>query len=105
MPIPVVVDIIRRGIEGREGNEIIYRVLEYGETVSKCDPEPAREIMKMLLERGLKSVSATQIVNIAPRDIDLLKILLYFEERMPDQETLEEIIRIIDEKCSTMSRR
>ncbi|MEZ0290726.1 MAG: hypothetical protein ABWJ42_06535 [Sulfolobales archaeon] len=99
--IPHTIEIIKKNIESREANELLYRVLEYGEEVAKCDFEAAEEIARILSEKGLKDVTITQIIDIAPRTVDELRILFYFEERIPDREFLEEIINLLNEKCSS----
>lgn len=99
IPLTLVVGILRKQLERGELSDLQRRVFEYGETVIKCSPERAEKAFEELLRLGLKEVTASQIIDIYPRSIDEIKILLAFEEKRPSEEVLNKILDILRENC------
>jgi DNA-directed RNA polymerase subunit F len=78
---------------------IVQRVLEYLHKFNKVPIERAREFREKLESMGLKEDSIVMIMNICPRTIDELLILLVNEERSLEKERLEEILKLVNEYC------
>lgn len=79
--------------------DIIQSMLEYTKTISKCDSEKAEQLYSELKKMNLKEVTIAMIINIRPKIVDELRTLLIFEDRIPDEEVLKEIIDLLDKYC------
>jgi len=100
VPIPVAKEIVKKVKEQGTSNPIIERTLEYLSRFSKCSAEKALEAMKELIEKlDFSPITATILVNIAPKTLDEARVLLDFEKRLVETETLEQALNIIKEKC------
>ncbi len=101
IPLTIAVGIMRRYVDRSSISELQQRFLEYGESVIKCSPDTSEELFEELIKLGLKEVTASQIIDIAPSDINTLKILFVFEERTPSDETLEKILDMVRNYCGS----
>lgn len=91
----MIEDLAERGVELES---IELRVLDYLRKFNKC--EQGDELVKELEKRGFSEITAVMIVNIAPKDVETLKILLNFENKSYDEEFLNEVLKTINEYCS-----
>ncbi len=108
IPIPIVKKILEEELKKQEAlgitldlSSLAYRTKEYVDEVSKCDSEKAERAYNRLLEKGLREITAAILVNILPKTVDEARILLNFEPRTLTTEEIEEILRILEEECST----
>ncbi|MET1101682.1 MAG: hypothetical protein ABWW69_04310 [Pyrodictiaceae archaeon] len=100
VPIPVAKEIVKKVKEQGTSNPIIERTLEYLSRFSKCDAKRALEAMRELTEKlDFSPITATILVNIVPKTIDEARVLLDFEKRLVETETLEQALDIIRRKC------
>jgi|YelNatPaOPRAMG01_1025707.scaffolds.fasta_scaffold22428_5 DNA-directed RNA polymerase subunit F len=75
---------------------IARRTMELADMLSKCgQPE---ELYEKLLGLGLKDLTASMIVDIAPKTEEEVKILLGFEESMSD-ETVSKVLELVSTYC------
>ena len=91
----MIEDLVERGVELES---IELRVLDYLRRFNKC--KRASELVEELKKRDFNEITAVMIANIVPKDIETLKILLNFENRTHDEESLNEIIKMTSEYCS-----
>lgn len=88
-------DLAERGVELES---IELRVLDYLRRFNKC--KKADELVKELEKQGLSEITAVMIANIVPKDIETLKILLNFENKSLEEESLNEIVKTVSAYCS-----
>lgn len=88
----MIEDLAERGVELES---IELRVLDYLRKFNKC--KQGDKLVKELEKRGLNEVTAVMIVNIAPKDVETLKILL---NKSYEEEFLNEVLKTINEYCS-----
>ena len=73
------------------------RVMELAETLKRCeDPE---ELYKELLELGLSDLTASMIVDIAPRSVDEARVLLSFESSGVGDEVISKVLGLVASRC------
>ena len=99
LTIPEALELLKKRVGEAEATELQNRTLEYLELFAKCGVSEATELLKALVEKGLKQETAVMIVNIAPRSRDELRTLLYGEEAMLEPEEMDEIIRLVEKFC------
>ncbi|OYT49123.1 MAG: hypothetical protein B6U85_00175 [Desulfurococcales archaeon ex4484_42] len=98
IPYAEVARIIRKLMErGVELDQITMRVYEYVSKFTKC--ERASELVNILTSMRLKEITAVIIANILPRSIDELRALMNFEDEIPSEDKLNEILSKINEVC------
>jgi DNA-directed RNA polymerase subunit F len=86
---------------GGEISELVKTVIEYLDKVSKCSDDAAEEVYNELKKYGLKETSIAMIINIVPQSIDELRTLLVFEEKIPDEQILKNIVELLNSKCKS----
>jgi len=101
VPLTIAVGIMRKYVDRSSMSELQQRFLEYGDSVIKCSPEASEELFEELIKLGLKEVTASQIIDIAPSDTNTLKILFVFEDKAPSDETLERILDMLKNYCGS----
>lgn len=84
--------------EGVELESIEMRVLDYLRRFNKC--QRGDELAKKLEEKGLSEITAVLIANIVPKDLETLKILLNFESKTLEEETLNEVLNTVTAYCT-----
>jgi len=99
IPITIAIGIMKRSIDISNITDLQQRFLEYGEKIIKCSPEAGEELFEELLKLGLKEVTASQIIDISPSDISILKMLMSFEDKMPSNDVLEKILELVRDYC------
>lgn len=73
------------------------RTMELAEALKKCD-EPER-LYEGLIKLGLTDLTASMIVDIAPRNQDEVKLLLSFESSSISDERISEILSLVASYC------
>ena len=68
--------------------------------VTRCDEDVVEALYNDLKSYGLKEVTISMILNILPQSVDELRTLLVFEEKVPDENILKEIVEKISQQCS-----
>ncbi|MCS7110772.1 MAG: hypothetical protein N3D82_05420 [Ignisphaera sp.] len=79
--------------------ELIRSTMDYLDRTSKCDDKAVEYIYEMLKNLKLKDTTISMILNILPRNLDELRILLTFEETIPDDSILNKILDAINQNC------
>uniref|UniRef100_A0A7J3QCT9 DNA-directed RNA polymerase subunit Rpo4 n=1 Tax=Ignisphaera aggregans TaxID=334771 RepID=A0A7J3QCT9_9CREN len=79
--------------------ELVHVTIDYLNNVSKCDSEAVEALYKSLKNYNLKDATISIILNILPRSLEELKILLIFEDSVPDDTILNKIIETINQYC------
>ncbi len=98
IPYAEVTKIIKGLMEkGVELDQITMRVYEYVSKFTKC--KKASELVSTLTSAGLREITAVIIANILPRSVDELKALMNFEDEIPGEDKLNEILSKINEVC------
>jgi DNA-directed RNA polymerase subunit F len=75
--------------------------LEYLQTLTTmCNPDKAEELMNILKnEFRLRDTSISLIINILPKTIDELRMLLAFETTIPEEDALHKILELVKVFC------
>lgn len=73
------------------------RTMELAEALKKCD-DPDK-LYEELIELGLTDLTASMIVDIAPRSQDEVKILLNFEPPGIGDELISKIVDLVSNYC------
>ncbi|MEL9939754.1 MAG: hypothetical protein QW632_00505 [Ignisphaera sp.] len=84
-----------------EASEIVKVTLEYLDKVEKCDYEKIENLYNELKKFGFKETTLAMILNILPRSVDELRALLVFEDRVPEEDVLKNVVEIISNTCKT----
>jgi len=102
IPYAVAKKLLEKYAQKLGGNvsELVRIVMEYLNNVVKCNEDVIEELYNELRKYELKETTIAMILNILPQTIDELKTLMVFEERIPDENMLKEIINMINEQCS-----
>uniref|UniRef100_A0A7J3I809 DNA-directed RNA polymerase subunit Rpo4 n=1 Tax=Ignisphaera aggregans TaxID=334771 RepID=A0A7J3I809_9CREN len=82
--------------------ELIRSTMDYLDSVSKCDDKAIEYIYDVLKSFKLKDTTISMILNILPRSLDELKILLNFEESLPEDSILNKILDLINQHCQQL---
>lgn len=104
IPNPIAKKILEEYLSKLRNIDVIAEparsALEYLQTLSTmCDYNRARELMSKLQEFKLKDITISLIINIAPKTIDELRMLLSFETVIPDENILNNILWLVKEYC------
>lgn len=75
---------------------IAKRTMELADLLDKC--EQPEELYGKLLNLGLKDLTASMVVDIAPRNEEEVKILLNFEESVSN-EVVSKILELVNTYC------
>ena len=77
------------------------RTMELAESLKKCeDPE---KLYEELVKLGLSDLTASMVVDIAPRNIDEARILLNFESSSNISEIVSRIVELVSTYCYKQS--
>lgn len=79
--------------------ELVHSTIDYLNNVSKCDEKSVEDLYEKLRSLKLKDTTVSIILNILPKNLDELKILLTFEETIPEDAILNKIIDMITQSC------
>lgn len=77
------------------------RTMELAEALKKC--ENPEELYRKLLDLGVNDLTASMIVDVAPRSIDEVRILLGFETSNISDDVLSTILDLVSNYCYTSS--
>ncbi len=100
VPLAMVKKIIEEEKnKGVELPELVKLFEEYIDKVNKCDVERIEELYSKLKELGFRSETVAMMINIRPRILDELRILLVFEPTVPDEDVLKKVLELLDEYC------
>jgi len=84
-----------------DDNPTLRKVLEYLDRVVKCPEDSAEELFEKLKMYGLKEETASMILNVVPTSVDELRTLLFLESRVPEENVLDEIVKLVSEHCTS----
>ncbi len=73
------------------------RTMELAEALKKCDDPEA--LYEELVKLGLSDLTASMVVDIAPRDRDEVRMLLSFEPKDVSDEVVSRIIDLVSSHC------
>ncbi|MEM1644538.1 MAG: hypothetical protein QXL96_01500 [Ignisphaera sp.] len=75
--------------------------LEYLQSLrTLCDPDKSEALMNKLQEEyNLRDTTIALIINVIPRTIDELRMLLAFETSVPEEEIQRKILDVVKEYC------
>lgn len=73
------------------------RTMELAEVLRKCDSP--RELYEELIKLGLNDLTASMIVDVAPRSQDEVKMLLNFESSSVVDEVISKIVDLVSKYC------
>ncbi|MEM4513595.1 MAG: hypothetical protein QXZ41_03710 [Ignisphaera sp.] len=81
--------------------ELAKSALEYLQLLrTLCDPNKSEILMNKLREEfKLRDTTIALIINIVPRTIDELRMLLAFETSVPEEDIQRRILEIVKEYC------
>ena len=79
--------------------EAASSALDYLNSIPSCEPDKAEELEKKLKELNLRDITVAQIINIRPKTLDELRMLLVFESTVPDEDVLNKILELVQEYC------
>jgi len=82
---------------------LLSRVLNHLEKTHKIPPEKSQELRSFLESKGLREETIVMIMNICPSSLDELQYLMELEEKIPDSNTLSEILSQITSYCGGSS--
>jgi len=80
-------------------SELARVVMEYLDKVVRCNENDVEELYNELKKYGFKEVTTSMILNIIPQSIDELRTLMVFEESIPDENVLKNVVDMINERC------
>ncbi|WP_440058942.1 DNA-directed RNA polymerase subunit F [Thermogladius sp. 4427co] len=88
-------------IREKEGNVplILSKTFSYVEKHSKIRPEEVQSAISFLKGLGFKDETIVMIINICPKTVDELRILLDYEERYIEENTLKEVVEYMKNVC------
>lgn len=73
------------------------RTMELAETLKKCDDPGA--LYEELMKLGLSDLTASMVVDIAPRSRDEVRMLLSFEPEDVSDEVISRIVDLVSTYC------
>ncbi len=75
---------------------IAKRTMELADLLNRC--EQPEELYGKLLDLGLKDITASMLVDVAPKSEEEVKILLNFEESVSD-DVISKILELVNTYC------
>ena len=69
----------------------------YADAFAKLSADKAEKMMKKLEDMGIDDKYATQIVDLLPRSVAVLKLIFEKAERKPDEKEMNAIIELAKE--------
>lgn len=104
IPNPIAKKILEEYFSKLSSTDIVSEsarsAFEYLQTLTTiCEPDKAEELAAKLREFKLKDITIVLIINILPKTIDELRMLLSFETVIPDEGALSSILELIDKYC------
>ena len=95
--LPEVKEILSKG-DPESMDQIQRWTYDYVSKFSKIDPKAAKKMKQDLIKQcGLTEEEAVEIVNILPRSLPELRSFTFGWKKLILSETLEKILKIIDE--------
>lgn len=89
-------DVLKSLAQGAELNEIQRKTMDYLEKVVKTGDSAEAKVSELISKFGFARVTAIQLVNIMPEDLDELKTLIQLLERREfSDEELKEALAIL----------
>jgi len=76
---------------------IARRTMELAMTLVRCDS--GEELYSKLLGLGLNSLTASMVIDVAPRSPDELRILLNFEPAGVPEEVQSKVLELVSTYC------
>jgi DNA-directed RNA polymerase subunit F len=76
---------------------IARRTMELAMALVRCDE--GEELYSKLLELGLSSLTASMVVDVAPKSLDELRILLNFEPTEVPEEVQSKVLELVSTYC------
>lgn len=105
IPNPIAKKILEEYVSKTAGYnltaETARSALEYLQSLPKqCDYSKAQELASKLQEDfKLRDTTVALIINILPRTVDELRMLLAFETKVPDEGAQQKILELVKEYC------
>lgn len=103
IPNPLAKKILEEYLAKLRAKDIVAEparsALEYLQTVTKCNSDRIEELVEKLQAMKLKDITISLIINVYPRTIDELKMLLAFEPTIVEEVELNNILELIREYC------
>ncbi|MCC6047023.1 MAG: hypothetical protein LM571_02415 [Desulfurococcaceae archaeon] len=98
IPLAVALKKLRESeAKGLPIKGIAKRTMELAMTLVKCDS--AEELYGKLLELGLKGLTVSMIVDVAPKNLDELRTLLNFEPANIPEEVQLKVLELVSTYC------
>jgi len=98
IPLAIALKKLRESEErGLPIKGIARRTMELAMALVKCDN--AEELYSKLLELGLKGLTASMIIDVAPKSLDELRILLNFEPAGVPEEVQSKVLELVSTYC------
>lgn len=89
-------DVLKSLAQGAELNDIQRKTMDYLEKVVKTGDSAEAKVGELISKFGFARVTAIQLVNIMPEDLDELKTLIQLLERREfSDEELKEALAIL----------
>ena len=104
IPLPLVKKILSKRAKEMK-KELMYQqrvALDYANKFSKMSPSNATKVLDKLMNKyGLSRLLAVQIINIAPRIVDELRILFQIDRSISlTEEQMNEIVELIQKNVT-----
>ncbi len=105
LPLPIVKKILSKRAKESKMSDLMYQqrvALEYANRFSKMSPSNAAKVLEKLMKKyGLSRTLAVQIINIAPRIVDELRILFAIDPSVSlTTEQMEEIVELVQKNVT-----
>jgi DNA-directed RNA polymerase subunit F len=98
IPLAVALKKLRESeAKGLPIKGIAKRTMELAMALARCDS--AEELYSKLLELGLNGLTASMIVDVAPRNLDELRVLLNFEPTNVPEEVRLKVLELVSTYC------
>ena len=104
IPLPLVKKILSKRAKEMK-KELMYQqrvALDYASKFSKMTPSNATKVLDKLMNKyGLSRILAVQIINIAPRIVDELRILFQVDRSVSlTEDQMKEIVELIQKNVT-----
>jgi len=98
IPLAVALKRLRESeSKGLPVKGIARRTMELAMALVRCGE--GEELYSKLLELGLSSLTASMVVDIAPKSLDELRILLNFEPTEVPEEVQSKVLELVSTYC------
>jgi Uncharacterized protein conserved in archaea len=92
IPYQMVLNYLK---EEKEVSEVKVKIRELLQKIVKCDHEKAISLFNELKKFNLREQTVAQIVSICPTSVGELLPLMSFEQKVPNEEVLKEIVEVV----------